>query len=353
MARRRIGVDVGSTAVRAAELSVNGGKPSLVRVAQVPIEPGAVANGEVREPEAVAEALRELWRQGKFHGKEVVLGVGNQRVVVREVTLPWLSEKELRDSLQFQVQEYVPIPVEEAVLDYQVIEEYEHEGRRMLRLLLVAAQKAMVQQIVSAAEAAKLQPVGMDLIPFAIMRSVGVEDSFGMNGDQGGDEAVVDIGADVTSICVHKNGLPRFVRMLPSGGRDVTASVARALSIQPDEAETLKRGGMSGLQPDQAETASRAVSSRAAAFVDEIRSSLDFYESQMPGARIQRVLLTGGGSKLDGLTALLDERLPAQVVPGHPFHRVNVELNLEAHEMAAAEPLLAVAVGLAIPGGEA
>ncbi len=349
MARTRIGVDIGSTAVRAAELS-GGTPPKLVRMAQVPLPAGAVTDGEIQDPQAVSAALRELWSKGKFKNKDVILGVGNQRVVVREVNLPWLPDKELRQSLPFQVQEFVPIPVDEAVLDYQVLEELEREGRRTLRLLLVAAQRIMVQRIVEAATRAKLRPTMLDLVPFAIVRSVGSIE--GVLEAEAGEEAIVDIGAEVTSICVHAAGLPRFVRILPSGGGDITETVARALGVTSQEAESLKVGnGVAHDDPAQAEEARKVAMSRAGSFADEIRSSLDFYVSQTPGARIGRVLLTGGGSKLAGLGELLDERLTAEVAAGHPFHRVSPAMKLAPEALSETEPVLAVAVGLAIPGG--
>src|SRR2546428_544621 len=182
----RIGVDIGATGVRAAELSMRSVPPTLVRVGQVPLSPGAVSNGEIRDPGAVSEALRELWRRGRFRSKEVILGVANQRVVVREVLVPWLEDKELRASLPYQVQEYVPISLEEAVLDFHVLEEFEREGRRMLRLLLVAAQKVMIEQMINAAEAAHLTPVGLYLVPFALGRSVGSLDRLGLERDDTG-----------------------------------------------------------------------------------------------------------------------------------------------------------------------
>jgi type IV pilus assembly protein PilM len=350
MPQVRIGVDIGSTGVRAAELSMRSVPPHLVRVAQVAMPEGAVASGEVRDPAAVADALRQLWHRGRFRSREVVLGVANQRVVVREVSLPWLTDKELRESLPFQVQEFVPIPVEEAVLDFHVLEEFEREGRRMIRILLVAAQKSMIQQIVAAAEMAKLRPIGLDLVPFAIVRSVGSIDGVGLEETAGGDEAVVEVGADVTSICVHAWGVPRFVRILPSGGHDITSAVARSLAVSDEEAELLKRGSGPASDAEKHDRASKAAMARAASFADDIRSSLDFYQSQMPGARIGRVLLTGGGSKLEGLHNLLVERLPVPVSEGRPFHRVSPTLDLNEEAMAEAEPLLAVAVGLALPG---
>ena len=346
MARIRIGLDIGATAVRAAELSVRGYPPALVRAAQVPLPAGAVSGGEVKDKDAVVAALQDLWRSGKFRGREVVLGVANQRVVVREVSVPWLEPKELRQSLPYQVQEYVPIPLEEAVLDFHILEEFEQDARRMVRILLVAAQKGMINQLVEAVEASKLRPAGLDLIPFAIVRSVGSSDG-ALDGE---DEAIVDIGSDVTSICVHSWGVPRFVRILQSGGREVTEAISRALDVPTEEAERLKRG-LDGHDPERAAHAQRVAGDRAALFAQDVRSSLEFYLSQTPNARLSRVLVSGGGSKLEGLQPLLEEELPADVVQGRPFHRVRPDLNLPEDVMAEAEPLLAVAVGLALPGG--
>jgi type IV pilus assembly protein PilM len=344
VAKTRIGVDIGSTAVRAAEV-VPGDKPVLVRAAQVPLPVGAVENAEVRQPDVVAEALKELWGRGKFKVKQAYLGVGNQRVIVREIALPWLPEKELRNSLAFQVQEFIPMSVDDAVLDYDPVGELEQEGRRLLRILLVAAQRGMVSALVASATAAKLEPVGVDLTPFALVRAVGMFE--GLDLDVQGDEAVVDVGAHVTNICVHDRGLTRFVRILPSGGRDVTLAVARGLGIEDDAAERLKRGETVEGGPSL-EDAQRVALQRAGAFVDEIRSSLEFYTAQVPGAKIGRVVVTGGGSKLRGFLDLLQERIPVKVERGRVFERVRSQLGMSLDEQNEAEPLLAVAVGLAM-----
>jgi len=322
--------------------------PVLIRAAQVPLPQGAVENGEVRQPAVVAEALKELWDRSRIRARQVLLGVGNQRVVVREVALPWLPEKELRSSLGFQVQEFIPISVEDAVLDFDPLGEFEQEGRRMLRILLVAAQRVMVSAAVEAAQGARLEPVGIDLNPFALVRAVGTSDE-ALDLETTGDEAVVDIGAHVTNICVHDRGVTRFVRILPTGGRDITLAVARGLGVEDEVAERLKRGEDGEGGPAQKDV-ERVALSRAGSFVDEIRSSLEFYTAQVPGARIWRVLVTGGGSKLKGFIELLQERIPVKVDRGRVFERVKSELDLPPDAMEDAEPVLAVAVGLAIPG---
>jgi len=389
VARTRIGVDVGSTAVRVAEVAA-GDIPVVVRAAQVSLPPGVVEAGEVRQPEAVAEALRELWSKSGVKSKQVHLGVGNQRVVVREVALPWLPEKELRETLGFQVQEFIPMASDEAVLDFDPLGEMDQGGRRMVRILLVAAHRPMVNALVEAALAAKLDPQGIDLTPFAVIRAVGTGDE-GLDLDSSGDEAIVDIGAQVTSICVHDRGVTRFVRMLPSGGRDITLALASGLSVDEDVAERLKRGesieapaqvepsagepaielpppadslpvdgppvdtlpveaprGVPAALPDATEVRQLALT-RAGSFVDEVRSSLEFYTAQMPNAQIGRVLVVGGGSRLDGLLELLQERLPVPVDRGRLFERAKSEIELSAEASAEAEAVLSVAVGLAIP----
>ena len=349
MAGSRIGLDIGSTAVRAAEVRLGGDVAVLVRAAQVPLPVGAVENGEIVDAGAVGEALRELWRRGGFKSRQVTMGVGNQRVVVREVALPWLPDKELRESLAYQVQEFIPIAVDDAVLDFDTLGEFEHEGRRMVRLLLVAAHRAMVGTVVEAAEAGKLLPVGLDLIPFALVRAVGSVDE-ALEAESEGEEALVDVGAHVTNICVHDRGVTRFVRILPSGGRDVSVAIGRALNISDDDAERLKRGEeLESGTPSAADARGLALT-RAAGFVDEVRSSLQFYTTQTPGTRIGRIVVSGGGSKLDGLLELFQERLPAPVDRGHPMQRVRSELGLSDDAIAEAEPVLAVAIGLAVPG---
>src|SRR6185436_18878508 len=235
----RIGLDVGSTAVRAVELV--GTPATVVRASQVALPAGAVESGEVRDPGAVSDAISKLWSEGGFKGRQVWLGVGNQRVVVREISLPYLPEKELRSSLGFQVQEFIPMPVDDAVLDYHPVGEFEQDDRKMLRMLLVAAQRSMVDQVVQAVAGAGLEPMGLDLIPFALVRAVGTPD-VSMDLEEGGEEAIMDIGAHVTNIVVHERGDTRFVRILQSGGRDVTTAIARAAGVDDAVAERLKRG---------------------------------------------------------------------------------------------------------------
>jgi type IV pilus assembly protein PilM len=212
----------------------------------------------------------------------------------------------------------------------------------------------MVGALVEATLAAKLEPIGIDLTPFAVVRAIGTSDE-ALDLETTGDEAVIDVGAHVTSICVHDRGTTRFVRMLPSGGRDITLAIARGLGVEDEMAERLKRGEQVEMPPGdegpplEVADVRRLALTRAGSFVDEIRSSLEFYAAQVPGARIARVLVTGGGSRLEGFAELLQERIPVPVERGRLFERVKSELELSAEASVEAEAVLSAAVGLAIP----
>jgi type IV pilus assembly protein PilM len=210
-----IGLDIGSSAVRAAQIDVGGRGPAVLqRIGQVLLPPGAVRDGEITDSAMVADAVRLLWSRYGFQGRKVALGVANQQVVVRQVDLPWLPEGELRQSLQFQAQDYIPIPLEHALLDYHLVGEHQGEdGQPLARLLLVAAQRFMVAAILEVVRLAKLKPVMINLDAFAVLRSLATPNVLG---DSSG-ELLVDIGAAVTNLVIHEAGSPKFVRILLLG----------------------------------------------------------------------------------------------------------------------------------------
>jgi type IV pilus assembly protein PilM len=343
-----VGLDIGTSGVRAAELSLGKGGATLERFGQVALPLGAVRDGEVVDTDVVAGAIKQLWAQAKFGSKKVVVGVANQKVVVRQVDLPWLPLKELRQSLSFQVQDYIPMPVEQAILDFHPLEEFTNDaGGRMLRVLLVAASRDMVGSALEAVTKAGLAPTMVDLTSFAVLRSQ-VTSSSGFAVEA---EALVDIGASVTNIVVHQGGVPRFVRILLMGGGDITDAVAERLGVPADQAESVKQTTGLALIPSQVEAhpANRAIESTGSAFVEEVRGSLDYYLAQPGAARIGRVVLSGGGSRLTGLVERLTAatRLPVEVA--HPMSVLKMgKTGLTEEQLAYVEPMVTVPVGLAL-----
>lgn len=342
-----IGLDIGTSAVRASEVSVAKTPATLLRFGQLALPPGAVRDGEVQDPGLVGDALAELWRQGGFKGKKVVVGLSNGRVIVRQIDLPFMNPDELRSSLEFQVQEFIPIPVEEAQLDSLVLEDFTSaEGEHMMRVLLVAATRDMIETVLDSLRRAKLQPVIIDLIPFALMRSLY---QGGMPEATRSAEAIVDIGAAVTNIVVHERGVPRFTRILIMGGHDFTEALASGLGVDPADAENIKRQVSYG-QMQGAEGAVRILEDRTVAFVDEIRGSLDFYMAGVDSVPVTKVILSGGGSRLSTIGQRLASSLGIPVELGHPlqFVRLDRGLGLDQRQLAEAEPHMAVPVGLAL-----
>ncbi|MGH9178513.1 MAG: type IV pilus assembly protein PilM [Acidimicrobiales bacterium] len=351
MATRVVGLDLGSYGVRAVELSVGGGQPTLERFAQVTLPPGAVRDGEVADPAAVAASVRRLWTEGGFKGKKVVIGVANQRVIVRLAELPAMSESDLQSALRYEAQELIPIPVDDAVLDFQILDDVvDNEGEARMRVLLAAAQQDMVQSHLAAVELAGLRPAVVDVVPFALVRAVGREGNpFDFDARA---EAIVCIGGGVTNVVVHEQGVPRFVRVLLVGGDDITDAIVRELNVQIDEAEGLKRhADISSPNPAVAR-AGQVVRDRLAPLVEEIRGSLDYYMAQSQSASVDRVLVTGGGSRMAGLMERLQSQLSAAVEPARPLSGVKIGkgVGLSPEQLHAVEPLLAVPLGLALAG---
>ncbi len=344
-----MGLDIGTSAVRAAELSLGRGPTKLERFGQVALPPGAVIDGEVLDRDAVAAALKKLWSEAKFSSKKVVLGVANSKVVVRQVDLPWMERDELRQALAFQVQDFIPMPVSEAILDFHPVEEFTNEaGGRMLRVLLVAAGREMVLGGLAAAEKAGLRPVMVDLTSFAVIRSLAQLDTLGLDGDA---EALVDIGARVTNIAVHQGGVPRFVRILLMGGRDITDAVAERLGVPAEEAESVKLSSALAAVGGQAENepTARAVETSGSAFIEEVRGSLDYYLSSSSRAPIKRILVSGGGSQLAGLVERLSAatRLPVELAEPTAGLRIG-KTGLSPDQLIQISPYSAVPVGLAL-----
>lgn len=348
-----VGLDIGTSGVRAAHVALAKQPPTLETFGQISLPLGAVRDGEIQDTGIVSQALSQLWKRGGFKGKRVSLGIANQKVVIRQIDLPFMEEEELRGAIQFQVQEYIPIPVEDAVLDFQVLDEFVTEANeRMMRVLLVAAQKDMVARFVETVNQAGLDCEAVDVLPLALIRALG--GGSGALTPTGTGEAIIDLGAGVTNIAVHEGGVPRFVRILLTGGNAMTEAAAAGLGTSFEEAERMKQQMGLGQPAAGQETGSRILQERAAAFVDEIRGSLDYYQAQADATRITRVILTGGGSKLGNLTARLANAVRLPVEPGRVLQRVHPgkRLGLSEGQLVEAEPLMAGAIGLALGAAE-
>ena len=340
-----VGLDVGTSALRAARVSSSRGGCQLAAFAQIPLPDGAVVDGQIQDGEVVSEAIARLWKRSKLGSDKVVIGLANHRVVVRQVELPYLEEKELRASIRFQAADHVPMPADEAEFDFDILNEFTtDEGERKMNVLLVAAATEMVEGFVDTVQAAGLDVAGVDLSPFAVARAVSPE----ARGEVGavGAQAIVDVGAGVTDIVIHVGGEPRFVRILLIGGDGITDALARELSLSPEQAEGLKFDLSKGVADSDAYD---IVAREVDLLVEEIRGSIDYYTTRENGEVVSSVLLTGGGSLSQGLLQKLELGLQTKVELATPFAGVRTKLSPEHKNQL--EPVAATAIGLSMWAG--
>jgi type IV pilus assembly protein PilM len=338
-----VGIDFGKGVLRAVEVSEPAGShPVVLRHREVPLPPGAVLGGEVRDGAAVADALRALWAEAGFKTKKVVLGMGNQRVLVRELAMPKMAPERIREALPFQVQDLLPVPVGDALLDFYPVAEATSDGAEVINGLLVAAVRGAVEANVDAIVQAGLEPVGVDLIPFALTRlllPIGEE----------GHTALVHIGATTTSVVFVLEGVPQFVRIIPAGGEDVTRALIGRFDVDAEEADRMKRDvGLRkrGRQKDQGP--SEVMFEVTGELLSSLRNTFTFYLNTRSSVPLGRVVLSGGGARLEGLATALGEatRLRIDVVdPASPFTLAD---GIDAGAFDEASGDLAVALGLTL-----
>jgi type IV pilus assembly protein PilM len=340
-----IGLDIGSSAVRVAEVTTGRRGVALTRFGQVALPAGAVVDGEVRDRGVVSQAVSQVFKRSKVGRKRAVVGVANQRVVVRQLELPYLEEKEFRSALRFQVADQIPMPVEEAELDFQVLGDYTTEaGDHLMSVLLVAAATDMVEQFVGVLTDAAVEPAGVDLTPFAVARAVSPA-ARGETGTGGG-EAIIDVGAGVTNILVHFNGEARFVRILLVGGDDATRALSEALDVSPEEAEAIKLDLGRGVGTPEAQ---RILQERIDYLIGEIRGSLDYYMSQEESEGVSSTLVTGGGAAMPRFVERLAQAVGISARRASPFADIHTSRSgLTGEQLAQVEPVAAAAIGLAM-----
>jgi type IV pilus assembly protein PilM len=345
MGKTIVGIDISANRLRAVELdNATKARPTLLRHHEVTLPAGAVSRGEVVEPRTVATAIKQLWTEGGFKANDVVIGIGNSRVLARDLSVPKTSLKRIRESLPFQVQEMLPFPTEDALLDFYPISESLGENGPVVNGLLVAAVKEAVLGNVNAIQLAGLNAVDVDLIPFALSRVL-------LRGaNAGGSTAVIDVGGSTTTVIVSSGGVPQFVRIISTGGDDLTAALASRLNIPVDEAEALKRSlglASNSVSSDQREAVA-IMFDVTSDLVTSLRNTLTYFAGARQTEVVSKIVLTGGGAKLAGFGDALTEftRLPVSV--GNPLDTIDVSRRVDRNELETQSASLTVAIGLAL-----
>jgi type IV pilus assembly protein PilM len=351
--KRLVGLKIGGSQLAAARI-VNNGSPELVQVARERLDHGIVVGGELREPELLADALRAFFRKHKLPRQGVRLGIANNRIGVRIFEIAGISDpKQLENAIRFRAQEALPIPIEEAVLDYHVLgERTDEEGQLVRRILLVVAYRELIDRYVAACKKAGVRLAGIDLEAFALLRALGDP----LPADAPPSDAalvVVSVGHDRSTFAVSDGRVCEFTRVLDWGGSTLDVAVARELHCAPSEAEPVKRelslaapNVPEGLTQEQADRAREAIRRQLQGFARELVSSLQFYQNQPGSLGIGEIVITGGTAHLPGVAEELQRLIGVRVEVGDPLQRVKLGKKLrEADEQLGS---LAVAIGLGI-----
>ena len=348
--KRVVGLKIGASQIAAAQV-VNNGVPELVEVYREPLEAGLVVSGEIRDPETLGDALKRFFELHKLPKRGVRLGLSNNRIGVRIFEIEGVTDpQQLENAIRFRAEEVLPIPLDQAVLDYVVLDEdVRADGSEWKRILLVVAYREVVDRYLQACRRAGLQVVGIDLEAFALLRTL--EAPTDRNANDGALVAVA-IGHDRTTIAVSTGRHCEFARVLDWGGWSLNVATARELDRAPSEVESIKRQlsfahetEVEGLTAEQVAKTRNGIQRALATFARELVSSLQFYQAQPGALGIGEIVLTGGTAHMDGLVDALGELVGVPIRLGDPFGRVTVGPNVASDGQPGS---VAVAIGLGI-----
>jgi type IV pilus assembly protein PilM len=341
-AKSMIGLDIGSSSVKAVEISMKGKGREFelthMGIAKLPNE--AIVQGAFLNSSAISDAIREAIENGKIKSKYVASAVSGHSVIVKKVSLPTMTRAELDEQIRWEAEQYIPFDVNEVNLDFQILDSQSNEGQ--MDVLLVAAKKDLIDDYVQVISEAGLTPATIDVAAFA------VENAFEANYDVKDGEAValVNIGAQVVNISIVTDGAPAFTRDITTAGNQYTEEIQKALTIGFEEAERIKLGensseGSSDVVPQEVDDAMQSVSETV---IGEISRSLDFFSATTADNRIERVLLSGGSSRVAGFENAFHERTGLPVELLNPLSRMLPNSKFDAEHLDKIAPSLGVEV---------
>ncbi len=359
-----IGMDVDRGALKAVQLSRSGGNYTLRHVGYHRLPPGAIIEGEVADRDVLAAEIKEFWSSHSFKGKSVVLGVANQRVIVRLLNFPRMEEQDLRSAIGFEAQDHIPMPLEEAVLDYVVLGPQD-EGSELDSILVVAAHRAMIEGYTSAVRAGGLRPAGMDVKALSLTRSTLPDVLF----DEGA-TVLLDVGTELSNLAIVQGGSPTLTRFIPMGLDDLVRAVSEAADLPEEEAEKQALDPRARLGYDVEDAGEgvaenteeqddvdpalvydvrRGLEGAVQTLAEDVQRSIEYHHSQSESKEVSEVIVSGEGALVAGFDGYLGELLGVPTRRGSPVGKLIANRsNVSDEQLGAMEPVLAVAFGLAM-----
>lgn len=340
-----IGLDIGSTSIKVAELKESKKGYILQNFGMAPLPPEAIVDGALMNSPAIVEAIESVIKDRKIKTKEVAISVSGASVMIRKIQLPVMTEEELDEQITWEAEQYIPFNLSDVNLAHEILKAGNDEGN--MEVLLVAAKKDMINDYVAVITEAGLTPVVVDLDAFAVLNAYEINYQIMENEVL----ALVNIGAGIINMVITKGGKYLFSRDVTVGGNLYTEEIMKELSVSYEEAELLKLGGSAtgeteAVMRQEVEAVIRRVSDQIAS---EVAKSLDFYQATAAEEQISKIWLAGGGCRVSGLAETIQQKQNVPVEVMDPFR--NLERNAKQFDPAYLEqigPRAAVSIGLAL-----
>ena len=340
-AKSLVGLDLGSSAVKAIELKPVGKGYKVTAFGSEPIPPDSIVDGAIIDGAAVVAAVRRLFESRKIKTREVAASLSGNAVIVKKISLPVMTEAELAESIYWEAEQYIPFDIQDVNLDYQILDGRD-SGKGTMDVLLVAAKNEKIADYTGVIGQAGRTAVVIDVDAFALQNAY--EANYGADAD-----AVVvllNAGASATNINILSGEQSVFTRDISIGGNAYTEALQKELSLPFEQADQLKRGQtVSGTTYDDARPVLRAVTENV---MLEIQKTFDFFKATAASDRINRIVISGGASRAEAFGEMLADRFEAPVESFDPFKKISFDagkFNADVTEVAATA---AVAVGLAL-----
>jgi type IV pilus assembly protein PilM len=351
-AKSLVGLDIGSSAVKAVELKPAGKGYKVTAFGSEAIPPDSIVDGAIIDGAAVADAIRRLFEGRKIQTKDVAASLSGNAVIVKKITLPVMTAAELAESIYWEAEQYIPFDIQDVNLDYQIADAGDPSAARSadpaaakstMEVLLVAAKKEKIADYTGVIAQAGRTAVVVDVDAFALQNAF--EANYGM--EQGQVVVLLNAGASATNINILQGDQSVFTRDISIGGNAYTEALQKELNLPFEQADQLKRGeSVEGVTYEEARPVLRAVSENV---MLEIQKTFDFFKATAASDRIDRIVVSGGAARAEGFLEMLTERFAAPVELFDPFKRVAFDTKrFQVDSVEEVGPTAAVAVGLAL-----
>ncbi|HXH07579.1 MAG TPA: type IV pilus assembly protein PilM [Vicinamibacterales bacterium] len=336
-----VGLDIGSSAVKAVELKPSGRGYRIVGFGLEPVPPDSIVDGAIIDAAAVADAIRRLFETSRIRTKEVAASLSGSAVIVKKITVPKMTDAELAESIYWEAEQYIPFDIQDVNLDYQVLEGGTDQKNTM-DVLLVAAKKEKIADYTGVIAQAGRTAVIVDVDAFALQNAYEVN----YGAAPGEVVALLNVGASGTNINILSGDQSIFTRDISVGGNTYTEALQKELNLPFETADALKRGeAADGVGYEEARPVLQAVTDN---IMLEIQKTFDFFRATAAADRMSRLVLSGGGSLVEGFAEQLGARFDVPVERFDPFRSVAFDGRRFGVDPAQVAPTAAVAVGLAL-----